>query len=68
MRQLLSTSWPLTHLELPGYQLNYALTDDAVQRVKILLVLLASGYGIGGRMRRVASLPHRASDDARSSG
>lgn len=68
MRQLLSTSWPLTHLELPGYQLNYALTDDAVQRVKILLVLLASGYGIGGRVRRVASLPHRASDGAGSSG
>lgn len=68
MRQLLSVSWPLTHLELPGYQLNYALTDNGVQRVKILLVLLASGYGIGERVRRVAALPRRALAGARSSG
>jgi hypothetical protein len=60
MRQLLSVSWPLTHLKLPGYQLNYALTDDPVQRLKILLVLRGSGYGIGGRVRRIASLPRRA--------
>ena len=68
MRQLLSVSWPLTHLELPGYQLNYALTDNRAQRVKILLVLLASGYGIGERVRRVAALPRRALAGARSPG
>ncbi len=67
MAHLLSVGWPLTHLELPGYQLNYALTDDRVQRVKILLVLLASGHGIGTRMRRVATLPRRAVAGARSS-
>ncbi len=61
-------TWPLTHLELPGYQLNYALTDDRTQRVKILLVLLASGHGIGGHFRRVAALPRRALAGARSSG
>ena len=60
MRQLLSVSWPLTHLELPGYQLNYALTDDPVQRLKILLVLRGSGYGIGGRVRRLVAMPRRA--------
>ena len=43
MRQLLSVSWPLTHLELPGYRLNYALTDDRMQRLKILLVLRGVG-------------------------
>ena len=67
MRQLLSESWPLTHLELPGYQLNYALTDDRMQRLKILLVLRGSGYGIGGRVRRVAALPRRALSGAGSS-
>jgi hypothetical protein len=66
--QLLSVTWPLTHLQLPGYQLNYALTDDRTQRVKILLVLLASGHGIGGRVRRVAALPRRALTGARSDG
>lgn len=60
MRQLLSVTWPLTHLELPGYQLNYALADDPVQRLKILLVLRGSGHGIGGRVRRLAALPRRA--------
>jgi hypothetical protein len=68
MRQLLSVSWPLTHLELPGYQLNYALTDDRIQRLKILLVLRASGHGIGGRVRRAATWPRRALVGARSSG
>lgn len=67
IRQLLSESWPLTHLALPGYQLNYALTDDPVQRLKILLVLRGSGYGIGGRVRRMAALPRRALSGARSS-
>ncbi|HWD54987.1 MAG TPA: nucleotidyltransferase family protein [Acidimicrobiales bacterium] len=66
MARLLSVTWPLTHLELPGYQLNYALADDRAQRVKILLVLLASGYGIGARVRRVAALPRRARTGTRS--
>lgn len=59
IRQLLSVTWPLTHLELPGYQLNYALTDARAQRVKILLVLRASGHRIGTRARWVAALPRR---------
>ena len=67
MHQLLSVTWPLTHLELPGYQLNYALTDDRMQRVKILLVLLASGHGIGGRVRRMVALPRRALSETQSS-
>jgi hypothetical protein len=57
MGRLLSLSWPLTHLELPGYQLNYALADSRLRRVKILLVLLASGHGLGTRALRVARLP-----------
>ncbi|HWD55303.1 MAG TPA: nucleotidyltransferase family protein [Acidimicrobiales bacterium] len=68
LAQLLSVKWPLTHLGLPGYQLNYALTDDRAQRVKILLVLLASGHGIGGHVRRMAALPRRALAGARSPG
>jgi hypothetical protein len=44
-------TWSLDHLELPGYQLDYALTDAAVQRVKIQFVLRASGHGIGRRAR-----------------
>jgi hypothetical protein len=60
LRQLVSVTWPLTHLELPGYHLNYALTDAAGQRLKILLVLLASGHGIGTGARRIAGLPRRA--------
>jgi hypothetical protein len=58
--RLLSVTWPLTHLGLPGYHLNYALTDAPARRLKILLVLLASGYGIGSRARHAASLPLRA--------
>jgi hypothetical protein len=60
MRQLLSVTWPLTHLELPGYHLSYALADEPAQRVKILLVLLASGHRIGDRMRQVTDRPRRA--------
>ncbi len=60
MDHLLSVTWPLTHLELPGYHLNYALTDAPAQRLKILLVLLASGHGIGTGARHAASLPLRA--------
>jgi hypothetical protein len=37
-------------LELPPYHLNEVLTDDRVHRVKIPLVLLASGHGIGRRV------------------
>ena len=58
MRRLLSVTWPLTHLELPGYQLNYSLTDARARRVKILLVLLASGHGVGRRARRLAGRTH----------
>jgi hypothetical protein len=57
MERLLSVTWPLHHLELPGYQLNYALTDAPAQRVKILFVLLASGHGIGRRVRRLRPRP-----------
>ena len=62
MRRLPSVTWPLTHLELPGYQLEYALTDAPTQRVKILLVLLASGHGIGTgpRCRRAPRAAPRA--------
>lgn len=67
MRRLLAVSWPLTHLELPGYQLNYALTDDPLQRLKILLVLRGSGYGIGGRVRRIAAMPRRVLSGTESS-
>ena len=43
MRRLLSVTWPLTHLELPGSQLSYALTDRRAQRAKALFVLATSG-------------------------
>jgi hypothetical protein len=39
-----------------------------MQRLKILLVLRGSGYGIGGRVRRIAALPRRALPGAPSSG
>ncbi len=60
IRSLQSATWPLTHLELPGYHLNYALTDAPAQRLKILFVLLASGHGIGAGVRRVTGLPRQA--------
>jgi len=66
IRRLLSVTWPLAHLELPGYRLNYALTDARARRVKILLVLLASGHGVGTRARHLAGLTHRSKDPARS--
>ncbi|HEY1826871.1 MAG TPA: hypothetical protein VGF87_02565, partial [Acidimicrobiales bacterium] len=47
--QLLDIEWPLTHLDLPGYRLNAALTDKRSFRFRILLVLLGSGHGIGKR-------------------
>jgi hypothetical protein len=56
---LVSVTWPLSHLDLPGYHLNYALTDAPAQRLKILLVLLASGHRIGSRARHAASWPRR---------
>jgi hypothetical protein len=60
MDRLLSVTWPLNHLELPGYHLNYALTDARAQRLKILLVLLASGHRVGTRARHAVSWPRRA--------
>ena len=59
LAHLRSVTWPLTHLGLPGYHLNYALTDAPAKRLKILLVLLASGHGIGTGARRAAGLPGR---------
>jgi hypothetical protein len=56
---LVSVTWPLSHLDLPGYHLNYALTDAPAQRLKILLVLLASGHRIGSRARHAVSWPRR---------
>jgi len=60
LERLLSPAWPLTHLELPGYHLNYALTDAPAQRLKILLVLLASGHRVGTRACHAVSWPRRA--------
>jgi hypothetical protein len=61
LRQLLDVNWPLDHLALPGYQLNYALADTRARRLKILLVLLASGHGIGTRARHLAGGSGRSS-------
>jgi hypothetical protein len=60
MRTLLWVSWPLTNLELAGYQLNYALTDARTRRAKMLFVHLVFGHGLRARARRVAGLPRRA--------
>ena len=61
MRRLLSVSWPLTNLELPGWQFRYALTDARAQRVKIFFDHFVDdfvrGHGIRARARRVAGLP-----------
>ena len=65
---LLSLSWPLNHLDLPGYELSYALTDAPAQRIKILLVLRASGHRIGGRARALAGLLRRTRARARRTG
>jgi hypothetical protein len=59
MAQLLDVRWPLAHLELPGYRLNDALADDRLQRLKIRVVLRASGHGIGGRVRRATGQAQR---------
>jgi hypothetical protein len=56
--KLTAISWPLTHLQLPGYHLNYALADSPQRRLRILVVLLSSGHGIGQRFR---GLTQRAS-------
>jgi len=66
MRRLLSVTWPLTNLELPGWQLRYALTDARAQRVKIFFAHFVRGHGIRARARRVAGLPPRAVPRARS--
>jgi hypothetical protein len=68
MRWLSSETWPLTHDGIPGYRLDYALstTDGRARRMKILLVRLASGHGIRGRVRGAMQLPRRVlgrSDD-----
>ncbi len=60
MSRLLSVTWPLTNLELPGWQLRYALTDARTQRVKIFLAHLVRGHGLRARSRRVAGLLPRA--------
>ena len=60
MRRLLSVTWPLTNLELPGWRFRYALTDTRAQRVKVLFDHLVLGHGIRARARRVAGLPPRA--------
>jgi hypothetical protein len=57
IRQLTDVEWPLAHLELPGYHLNYALADTRRRRWQILLVLLGSGYGIGKAWRRLVRAP-----------
>jgi hypothetical protein len=57
LRHLTDVSWPLTHLQLPGYHLNYALADTRRRRLRILFVLLGSGYGIGKAMRRMLRAP-----------
>jgi hypothetical protein len=54
--QLLSISWPLTHLELPGWQFRYALADGRAQRVKIFFTHFGRGHEIRARARRVAGL------------
>ncbi|HEY1828971.1 MAG TPA: nucleotidyltransferase family protein [Acidimicrobiales bacterium] len=57
IRQLTDVSWPLTHHTLPGYHLNYALADTPRGRIRILLVLRASGHGIGRRLWSVLDVP-----------
>ncbi len=61
MQRMLAETWPLAERDHPGYRLDYALTvtDDPAQRMKILLVRLASGHGIRGRVRQVAHVPQR---------
>jgi hypothetical protein len=57
IRHLTDTSWPLTHQTLPGYHLNYALTDTPRGRIRIFLVLRASGHGIGRRIWNLLDVP-----------
>jgi len=57
MSRLLSVTWPLTNLELPGWQLRYALTDARAERVKIFFAHFGRGHEIRARARRVAGLP-----------
>ncbi|HXX91451.1 MAG TPA: nucleotidyltransferase family protein [Acidimicrobiales bacterium] len=59
LRALVDVEWPLVHQALPGYHLQYALTDDPWRRARVLAVLLASGYGVGRRARWVAGVPRR---------
>jgi Uncharacterised nucleotidyltransferase len=64
MSRLLSVTWPLTNLELPGWQLRYALTDARSERAKIFLAHFAHGHGIRARARRVAGLPGTSRENA----
>jgi hypothetical protein len=57
VRRLLSVTWPLTNLELAGWQLRYALTDARAQRFNIYFGHFARGHGIRARARRIAALP-----------
>jgi hypothetical protein len=61
MQWLASETWPLTHGGIPGYRLDYALstTDGRARRMKVLVVRLASGHGIRGRVRSATRLPRR---------
>jgi hypothetical protein len=61
MRSLSSETWPLTHDGIPGYRLDYALstTDGRARRMKVLVVRLASGHGIRGRLRGATQRPRR---------
>jgi hypothetical protein len=68
IRQLVDVEWPLTHLELPGYHLNYALTDNRALRMRILLVLLGSGHGIGKRFWTMVDAPARRRQHTRRDG
>jgi hypothetical protein len=55
--RLLSVTWPLRSLELPSWQLRYALTDARAQRAKIFFGHFARGHGFRARARRVSGLP-----------
>jgi hypothetical protein len=54
MSCLMSETWPLTQSELRAYRINYALVDRVLQRMQILLVVLATRYGL----QRFVSRPY----------
>ena len=57
--RLLAVTWPLDHLDLPGYRLRYALADRRAERLKILIVQVVSGHGIRAKLRRDAGIPRQ---------